>query len=55
MNERSAAREILLALLTGVACWFGVKAAQRLEDPYSEPRLTVDGWFQRATGGGDHA
>lgn len=33
--------ELLLTLLAGAATWAGVRLAQRLEDPYSEPRLTL--------------
>ena len=39
---RSDARELVLALLAGACTWLGIKLAQRLEDPYSEPRLTID-------------
>lgn len=42
MNERPLVVELLLAFLAGAATYAGVKAAQRLEDPYSEPRLTIN-------------
>jgi hypothetical protein len=49
-----ALSELLHGLLAGVAAFAGVRAAQLLSDPYSEPRLTVGSWIETFKGG-DHA
>jgi hypothetical protein len=44
-------RELLLALLCGAATFLGIRVAQRLEDPYSEPRLSLSTWLDQHRGG----
>lgn len=51
MGERSVLSELALALLAGVATWAGVRLAQTLEDPYSEPRLALTSLQTRLRGG----
>ncbi len=51
MNESNPLREVALAVVCGVATFFGIKLAQRLDDPYSEPRLTVTTWLNDRRGG----
>jgi hypothetical protein len=50
MEEPGVFRQVMLALLTGAATYAGLMLARRLEDPYSEPRLTLRSWVDRAGG-----
>lgn len=51
MNERPFLVELVLAVLAGAAVWTGVRVGQRLEDRYSEPRLTIDSLIAYVRGG----
>jgi len=44
-------QELALAVLAGAAMVAGVRLSERLQDPYSEPRLTLKTLLDSARGG----
>lgn len=51
MDERPVLVELVLALAAGAAMVAGMRVGQELCDPYSDARLTLAGWLERARGG----